>query len=72
MTNVDELMKKLKPLRCVMGRSSAEEKALRVIADVCAYWKIAFMRFSDYVPKGIDNEMLRVFASNCRSVLMIN
>lgn len=47
-----------------------EEQALQVIADTCAYWKLAFFRFSDYIPKEVDHLLLCRFSDRCRSVLM--
>ena len=36
-----------------------------MIADTCAYWKIAYFRFSDYVPKEVDKELLCCFSDGC-------
>eukprot|EP01083_Nonionella_stella_P194314 716766_1 len=72
LTDVENLVKKLSQIRgnIARKRGAMEEKALEVIADACAYWRVAFFRFSDYVPKLVDHELLRSFSTHCRATLM--
>uniref|UniRef100_A0A6A7G6G3 Uncharacterized protein n=1 Tax=Hirondellea gigas TaxID=1518452 RepID=A0A6A7G6G3_9CRUS len=72
LTDVGDLVSKLSRIRgnIARKRGALEEQALQVIADSCAYWKIAYFRFSDYIPKEVDHLLLCRFSDRCRSVLM--